>query len=63
MLEVMVALVLLLVLAIYCSIVVGKKTDDRVLSLLREDSVDVPIQVRFPEDVLRAQNPASLRNT
>mgnify|MGYP000911332435 CR=1 FL=1 len=51
-------LILLVAVAVYSAVLIGKKTDERVLKLLNEDSVDTPIQVRFPEDVLRPRERA-----
>lgn len=53
MFEVIGALILLLVAAIYSAIVVGRRTDQRILNLIDEDSVETPMLVRYPEDVLR----------
>lgn len=59
MYEVMGGLILLLGVAVYCAVVVGKRTDQRILRLLTENSVDAPMQVRFPDDVLRPKEPAA----
>lgn len=61
MFEILGGLILLLVAAIYSAIVVGKKTDQRVMNLISEDSVDAPMQVRFPEDVLKQREAARAR--
>lgn len=46
-------LVLLLAVAIYSAVLIGKKTDQRITKLLIEEPDDGPMLVRFPEDVLR----------
>ena len=53
MFEVLGGLIVLLVVAIYSAVVVGKRTDQRIVKLLTEDREDVPMQVGFPEDVMR----------
>ena len=53
------ALVFLLVLAIYCALVLSKKTDDRIRHYVSEDSADPPMTVRFPDEVFRAKQPAA----
>ncbi len=61
MLEVLGGLILLTVTAVYCAIVVGKRTDQCITRLLREDAVETPMLVRFPEEVFRRQNCVSGR--
>ncbi len=53
MLEILGGLIALLAISIYCAIVVGKRTDQRITNLLKEDAVETPMLVRFPDDVLR----------
>lgn len=56
-------LVLLVVIAVYCALVLSKRTDDRVRRYVRDDSAGRPIMVRFPDEVLRASAPAASAST
>lgn len=53
MFAVMGSLLLLLIVAIYSALVVGKKTDQRIAKYLSDEDEDSTILVRFPEDVFR----------
>ena len=57
------SLILLLVLAIYCALVLSKKTDERIRRYVSEDSADPPMTVRFPDDVFHATNPVTTAST
>lgn len=53
------ALVFLVVLAIYCALVLSKKTDERIRRYVSEDSADAPMTVKFPDEVFHANQPAA----
>lgn len=55
MFAVMGGLVLLLVLAIYSALIVGKRTDQRIQGYICEDSDAPAVTVRFPDDVFRSK--------
>jgi hypothetical protein len=55
MFAVMGGLVLLLVVAIYSALIVGKRTDQRIKGYINEESEPAPVTVRFPDDVFRSR--------
>lgn len=52
-------LMLLVVVAVYCALVISKRTDDRIRHYVREDSAGPHMTVRFPDEVLHASGPAA----
>jgi len=52
-------LVFLVVLAVYCALVVSKRTDERIRRYVSEDADGSPMTVRFPDEVLRATQPSA----
>lgn len=55
MLGIIGGLVALALAAVYCALILGKRTDQRIAKYLREEQVATPMTVRFPDDVLRAR--------
>lgn len=56
-------LTLLVVVAVYCALVLSKRTDSRIRHYVREDAGGLPMTVRFPDEVLRADKPAASVST
>ncbi len=55
---VMGVLIFLVVLAVYCALVLSKKTDERIRHYVKEASQESPMTVRFPDEVLDSKKSA-----